>query len=198
MSQPIHVGDCGCFVIGGSTYRVMCGWLAPGYGVTLINRPNRVMAGDDPEQRNAAHDAGLKIAADLVSDASELPRTKDGAVYLDTLNIRIDVAEALKRARTAGARYRVGRDSVAAFMVGQGDTATARRIRQTIGQFEHEQERMVPRLLQATLDCIVDTASLSPLPVRHVRVTIVGDPVLAKLGGTCAVPRRSIPPGREY
>jgi hypothetical protein len=197
VSQPIGNADCGCYVLVDVAYHEMCDYLPPGYEVTLITRPNCVLRDGRCEERNAARQEGLAISADLEWDWRRLPKRGD-APYLDTLRVRLDAAETVRRARAESAAYRAGRDSVAAFLGSLGDTDSARRVRQSVDAYPTSRLGMVPRLVRATLDCIVDAASRSRIPVRFVTTTVLGDRELAELSRTDAVPSRSPKRAWEY
>jgi hypothetical protein len=122
---------------------------------------------------------------------SRLPRT-GSELYLDTLRVKIDATEVVRRARAEAASYRAGRDSVAAYLASTRDTSGARAVRQHMHEFPAFRLRMPTALVRATLDCVVDAASRSRIPIRFVVTTVLGDSALAKLSRTVPVPRRAL------
>jgi len=161
--QP-EAGEIGLMYV---TYELMLGSAVPGIEIRYTCAPGPVAVDNGSgyrgvENRNGANRLGFRIAVEDLTDPS-LWKGQPAAAYIDTMTVTLDVRAAARRL----AAKRAGSSAPSAQLA----------------------EDEFDRTLRCAVDCILDNATRSAPPIRHLRLEIRGPQRFRSLSRVYAVKR---------
>jgi hypothetical protein len=189
VSQPMIESDSGEMIVGSTTYLRWVGWVPPGYAVSLTCEPSAVSAvyeGQGVIDKNAAHEAGIRLKMDPERDGRNVTRT-DRGMFLDTLYVTMDLSAAETNVRRDSLRswQRSEEERVAQF---RADTTGVGRFVATYTEGRKTFRYLLGRTIDVTIQCMIENAVRSPIPIRHMNLKVAGSPFFRNRARTYAIP----------
>jgi len=189
VSQPMIESDSGEMIVGSTTYLRWVGWVPPGYAVSLTCEPSAVSAvyeGQGIIDKNAAHEAAIRLRMNADRDGRNVTRT-DSGMFLDTLYVTMDLSAAETKVRRDSLSdwQRTEERRVSEF---RADTAGVGRFIAVYAEGRKTFRYVLTRTIDVTIQCMIENAVRSPIQIRHMNLEIAGSPYFAGRAHTYAIP----------